>query len=451
MYITRTDSRNHERQRKKRRLKRLIFINACLAGLILIFAGALYASSGWPFGGERGSGKPAPPLAADTANEQPGEEAGAADGNASSTNANANADQTGEPGESAAEDQGDAGGDASVSPDAEEPTDDAVLPTDPKDEVRLAFVGDILLAASVEALMNKNGMAYPYEMALPYLQGPDLTAGNLENPITTRGTPAEDKQFVFKGSPSLLPSLKEAGIDVVSVANNHTLDQGVEGLLDTIAHLEEAGVANMGGGKDADEAFRPAVLEANGISVAYFGLSRVVPDVSWKAGANQPGVAETYDSTRAMKEIAAARDQYDLIVVYAHWGEEKSFHPRAYEKRLARDYIDAGADLVVGAHPHVLQGFEQYKGKWIAYSLGNFIFNMTSTEETKDTGVLDAVCSRDGECRLQFHPMRVKQPSQPTPIEGEEAKRLLDWVESISFNAKIDDEGRITPADGTSE
>ena len=152
---------------------------------------------------------------------------------------------------------------------------------EPADEIRLAFVGDILLAASVEALMNKNGMAYPYEKALPFLQEPDLTAGNLENPITTRGVPAEDKQYVFKGSPSLLPSLKDAGFDVVSLANNHSMDQGVEGLLDTIAHLDEAGIPNMGAGMDADAAFRPVVLEAKGFSVAYFGLSRVVPDVSW--------------------------------------------------------------------------------------------------------------------------------------------------------------------------
>ncbi len=434
--MSRSDSRNHERQRKKRRLKKLMIINGILLALILILAGTLYASSYWPFGGGHVSDAPAPKQHANGAGDE--QAANGSDGMDQGTGEqNAPAPQDG-----STEDNAGGAGATTDGAAAEQPEPEPA----PADEIRLAFVGDILLAASVEALMNKNGMAYPYEKALPFLQEPDLLAGNLENPITTRGVPAEDKQYVFKGSPSLLPSLKDAGFDVVSLANNHSMDQGVEGLLDTIAHLDEAGIPNMGAGKDADAAFRPVVLEAQGFSVAYFGLSRVVPEVSWKAGVNKPGVAETYDSTRAKAEIAAARDKHDLIVVYAHWGEEKSDYPRAYEKQLARDYIDAGADLVVGAHPHVLQGFEQYKGKWIAYSLGNFIFNMTATERTKDTGVLDAVCSREGECKLQLHPMRVKQASQPAPIEGEEAKRLLDWVESISMGAVIDDQGYITSA-----
>jgi poly-gamma-glutamate capsule biosynthesis protein CapA/YwtB (metallophosphatase superfamily) len=440
MYMSRTDSRSHEKQRKKRRLKKLMIINGFLLVLILILAGTLYASNYWPFEGGEANDAPAPSNAANAANDANDTQEG--NGGSNGDNASVGEEVAPDPAEEAGADQGDAG----AAPVEEQPVEEAAEHPKPADEIRLAFVGDILLAASVEALMNKNGTAYPYEKALPFLQEPDLTAGNLENPITTRGIPAEDKQYVFKGSPGLLTSLKEAGIDVVSLANNHTMDQGVEGLLDTIAHLDEAGIANMGGGKDADAAFRPVVLDAQGISVAYFGLSRVVPDVSWKAGVNKPGVAETYDSTRAKEEIAAAREKHDLVVVFAHWGEEKSDHPRAYEKQLARDYIDAGADLVVGAHPHVLQGFEQYKGKWIAYSLGNFIFNMTATDKTKDTGVLDAVCSREGECKLQLHPMRVKQASQPTPIEGEEAKRLLDWVESISMGAVIDEQGYITSA-----
>jgi len=308
--------------------------------------------------------------------------------------------------------------------------------------VKLAFVGDVLLAAKVDALMKQHGYSYPYAKASDYLKNPDLTAANLESPITTRGTPAPNKQFVFQGPPAALPALTESGIDVVSLANNHTLDMGVVGLLDTIGHLDEAGMPHVGGGNDETEAYEPVILEAKGVKVAYIGLSRVLPIVEWKATKDRPGVAESYDPTRGLEAIRKAKEKADLVVVMVHWGIERNDFPEKYQQNLARQYIDAGADLVIGSHPHVLQGFETYKGKWIAYSLGNFIFNMTKTEKTKDTGVLDALCTKEGDCKLQFHPMRAIE-SQPTPLEGNAAKELLARLSKMSLNALVDEEGHI--------
>lgn len=312
--------------------------------------------------------------------------------------------------------------------------------------IRIAFVGDLLLASSVEKLMRREGLDYPFAKAKPYLSEPDLTVGNLEHPVTTRGTPAENKQYVFKGSPDLLPSLREAGFDFVALANNHTLDQGVEGLLDTIDHLNEAGIAHAGAGRNHEEAFRPAVFEVKGRSIAIFSFSRVVPEVSWKADRNHPGVAETYDSRRAVAAISRAKEAHDLVIVYAHWGEELSYTPRDIEKKLAREYIDAGADIVVGSHPHVLQGFEYYNGGWIAYSLGNFVFNPTKNTETRDTGVLNAVCPKDGSCGLAFVPMRAVEPARPEPLEGEERRAMFERLEQLSFGVAIDEDGRLRPA-----
>ena len=306
----------------------------------------------------------------------------------------------------------------------------------------MSFVGDILLAASVDTLMKKNGYDYPYANVLPFLTKPDLMAANLETPITERGLPATNKSFVFKGSPQSLPALKEAGFDIVNLANNHTLDQGVEGLLDTVNHLDEANIANMGAGRNDTEAFKPVILEAKGVRVAYLGLTRVVPVGSWKAEKDRPGLAETYDATRALKAIRGAKKQADIVVVMVHWGIERSDSPNAVQKELAHAYIDAGADLIIGSHPHVLQGFEQYKGKWISYSLGNFIFNMTVTDKTKDTGVLDAVCTQKGDCSLQFHPMRAVN-SQPIPVEGEKAAAILKRLSSLSFKAAVDKDGYV--------
>ncbi|MFC4778626.1 CapA family protein [Paenibacillus sp. GCM10023252] len=310
------------------------------------------------------------------------------------------------------------------------------------EKVNLAFVGDLLLASSVAKQMELKGYDYPYAESLLYLSEPDITAGNLEFPVTSRGTPAENKQYVFKGAPEALPALKESGFDVLSLANNHTMDQGVEGLLDTIQHLNKAKLSHMGAGRNDQEAFSPVIKEAGGVKVAYIGLSKVVPTVEWKADKNKPGVAETYNTTRAIAAIKRASEQADVVVVMVHWGRENADQPEPYQRDFARQYIDAGADLVIGSHPHVLQGFETYKGKWIAYSLGNFIFSVTPKGRSGETGVLDASCSKDGQCQLQFHPMQ-GAGAQPRPMEAAAAKALLTRLSSISFGVTLKNDGTL--------
>ncbi|TYP71146.1 CapA family protein [Paenibacillus methanolicus] len=484
MHVSRSESHKQDKQRRSRRMKRLLVANISMLAIIGVLIAVFYLTNGGSkegldslpddreqgttadnapsAGGENGAGEnddtdgtddaagtgEQPPDDASGVDEASEAEVGSAagdtgDGTAGGANAGANGaatspeqderpspPSTGESGSGSPADDDDGAGTS----DSPEPSGKTV---------RLSFVGDILLAANVQALMEKNGYDYPYAKSLTYLQGPDLTAGNLENPITKRGTPAQDKQFVFKGTPDSLPALKEAGFDVVSLANNHTLDQGVEGLLDTIGFLDETGLPNMGGGSDDQEAYEPVILEANGIKVAYIGLSRVLPVGSWKAAPDRAGVAEAYgDAKQGIEAIKAAKSKADLVVVMVHWGIEKADKPQEYQKQLGRNFIDAGADLIIGSHPHVLQGFETYKGKWIAYSLGNYIFNMTKTEKTKDTGVLDAVCASSGNCQLQFHPMRSNQ-SQPVPLEGEEAKALLARLSGISLGATVDSQGYV--------
>ncbi|WP_225442739.1 CapA family protein [Paenibacillus lycopersici] len=308
--------------------------------------------------------------------------------------------------------------------------------------VNLSFTGDILLAASVEKLLLKNGYDYPYAKVQQYLQLSDVTAANLETPVTLRGTPAENKQYVYKSSPDALPALVDSGVDVVSLANNHTLDQGEEGLLDTIDYLNKAKLPYIGAGINDTEAFKPVIKEADGIKIAYIGLTRVVPVTSWKADKNHPGLAESYDPTRAVAAIKKAKAEADVVVVMVHWGTELQDMPNADQTRLGHAYIDAGADLVVGSHPHILEGFESYKGKWIAYSLGNFIFSGMPDKRTADTGVLDAQCDAAGKCALTFHPMRAVQ-SQPAPLEGEEAEALLKRLSGISIRAAVDAQGQV--------
>ncbi|TVY00441.1 CapA family protein [Cohnella terricola] len=307
--------------------------------------------------------------------------------------------------------------------------------------VSLAFVGDVLPAAKVLELMKANGFDYPYREAKEILSAADITAGNLETPITTRGTPAEDKQYVFRGSTEALPALKEAGFDFLSLANNHTLDYGWVGLSDTMDALDDAGLKHAGSGNDDKEAFAPAYIESNGITVAYVSVTRVVPEVSWKADKNRPGVAEAYAPDRAVAAIKDAKENADIVVVMVHWGVEREDRPVAHQTDLAHRFVDAGADLVIGSHPHVLQGFETYKGKWIAYSLGNFVFSSTTTRSS-ETGVLNASCGKDGTCSLKFTPMFAKS-SQPAPMGEAEGKQLLARLSTLSFGASVEEDGTI--------
>lgn len=333
--------------------------------------------------------------------------------------------------------------DSDGSGDGDSPTGEENVPGgDSGEAVTMSFVGDMLPGEYLNPLMKQNGFDYPYRKALLYLSEPDITAGNLELPVTLGGTPIEGTPYVYKGHPEALPAIKDAGFDVLSLANNHAMDQGLEGMLDTMKHLKDAGIGFMGTGNNDTEAYQPYIAEARGVRVAFVGLSNVIPFVELKADRNTPGIAETYDANRAAAAISAAKENADLVVVMVHWGEDLEEEPEEDQKAKARAYIDAGADLVIGAHPHVLQGFETYKGKWIAYSLGNFIFEAYPEGTDAETGVLDASCTKEGACELRFNPMLVVQ-GQPTPLEGDAALALLDRLRSISFGATLLRDGSI--------
>ena len=313
-------------------------------------------------------------------------------------------------------------------------------------KVTLAFVGDILQGEYVNSLLKEHGYNYPYEKALFSLTSADYTMGNLELPMTRNGVPVDPqkKQYVFKGDPDGLSGLVYGGIDLVTLANNHTLDQGLEGLYDTMTHLDEHGIYHIGAGKNADEAYKPHLVEINGIKIAYLAASWVLPFHEWKATVYQGGLAETYDATRILKEIETAKNEADIVVLYVHWGTERATTPEQRHIDMAKNYIDAGADLIIGSHAHVLQGFENYNGKWIAYNLGNFVFTANPKKGQAETGVLHATCNKDASCELSFVPMKTIV-GQPTPLEDVEREALMEHLQSISLNGvKVNKDGTIT-------
>lgn len=307
--------------------------------------------------------------------------------------------------------------------------------------VQLHFAGDTIFSGSVASKLEKEGYQYPYEYVRDLFISDDLSVLNLETPVTDRGTPAEDKSFVFKALPKALPSMHQAGVDAVSLANNHTLDQGVEGLLDTMKHLKDNSIHYFGAGKNKQDAYAPVYLERQGIKIALCGYSRVIPHADWAAGKNKPGLAVAYDPKEAVKAIQGARENADLVIVVAHWGKERTTELEKHQTSLAHSFVDAGADLIIGGHPHVLQGLERYKGKWIAYSTGNFIFTKKSTApDTWDTAVFEAKCTKQGDCQLKLLPFRT-EIGQPVPLKGEEGVQLLKKVESLSKDISIDNVG----------
>lgn len=253
----------------------------------------------------------------------------------------------------------------SAKPDAQEP----------KEDVTLLFAGDLFLTDILQEKYDRKGIsAAAAPELLDVTRGADIFMLNQEFPFGTTGEAVEDKEYTFRVDPKYVSVLPELGADIVTLANNHMLDFGREPLRETLSALDGAGILHVGAGLNLEEASSLKTIEAGGWTIGFLGATRVIPDHSWTASRSNSGLFTTYDPTKLLEEIQAAKETCDYVVVYVHWGVERNTEPEDYQKTLARQYIDAGADAVIGAHPHVLQGIEYYHGKPIFYSLGNFIF-----------------------------------------------------------------------------
>ncbi|MDX2243675.1 MAG: CapA family protein [Leptolyngbyaceae cyanobacterium bins.302] len=297
-------------------------------------------------------------------------------------------------------------------------------PQDPT--VTLMFSGDVTLAETFKEVM---GNQYAQTFAqMPEYQQADVAMVNLENPLTRATLPMPGKQFNFKADPESIEVLKSGGVDIVTLANNHSMDYDAAGLKETIANLEAAGIEYMGAGNDVTHARRPQIVDVKGQRIAYLAYW----GEEYGAEANKPGVNNIYED-RIAEDIRAIRDQVDWVVVNYHWGQELADFPADWQVKLAHFTVDQGADVVVGHHPHVLQGAEVYKGRPIAYSLGNFIFGGNSRTDY-DTAVL-RVALKDKQMKVEFLPVEVKG-YQPKVIQGDRAKDVLNHLTQISTEFK---------------
>lgn len=323
----------------------------------------------------------------------------------------------------------------------EEPTEPVTIPND--DSVTLAFTGDVYFSDSLYGYYQNEGTAgFLSDKVRDTLTNASLYIADHEFVCSDRGELAEYQIYTFRAPANREVIFKEMGADIVTLANNHTLDYGVTALQDTFALLNDLDIDYVGAGNNLEEALKPSVHEINGKSIAVFGSTRFVPQTFWYATETNPGLLTTYESTKYYQiicdAITAAKSQYDYVAIYVHFGDEKSNVVADYQKTVAHGYMDAGADLVVGTHPHVLQGIEFYNGKPIVYSLGNFLFSNYQS----DTVVLNVTINDDNSSSVNLLPCS-SYVYKTTDVTGDAAQTLLSYIESISFNVSIDDNGNV--------
>jgi poly-gamma-glutamate synthesis protein (capsule biosynthesis protein) len=235
----------------------------------------------------------------------------------------------------------------------------------------VVFAGDIMLDDGPGRLIAQGGD--PLAPFADILKAADYRIGNLECPIAESGTPLDNKIYSFRARPAAVRILP-GRFDAVALANNHSGDYGQTAFIETMHHLDGAGIAHFGGGRNLAEAHKPLWIRQKGLRIAVLAYNEFKPR-SFEAGANHPGIAWSEDD-QVVADIRAAKVAgADLIIPFMHWGWEREVEPSQRQRQLARRMIDEGATLVVGGHPHVTQGAEIYKGKPIIYSLGNFVFD----------------------------------------------------------------------------
>jgi poly-gamma-glutamate synthesis protein (capsule biosynthesis protein) len=282
-----------------------------------------------------------------------------------------------------------------------------------EEPIEILFVGDIMLSRGVAYQTEQHGGdgKYPFEGTAEVLRSADITFGNLEGPLSDKGVD-QRHLYSFRADTKMLDGLTYAGFDVLSLANNHIGDWGVEALSDTALRLKAAGIDPVGVGQTIQDAHEPAVRYVDGKRIAFLAYTNLLPG-RFVATDATPGA--TYFSLEGIiEDISKAKEHADIVVVSLHWGEEYETEPRAYQIEWGHMLIDMGADIIVGHHPHVVQPVERYNSGIIIYSLGNFVFDQNFSKETM-RGMAVSV-SIDDEDALSYEAHEVLISSQFQPI-----------------------------------
>lgn len=316
-----------------------------------------------------------------------------------------------------------------------------------EEEVVLAFAGDILFddeyaaMVSIESRPGKIKDSFSPDL-LAEMTGADIFMVNNEFTYTSRGEPIPEKQFTFRADPEDAAYLLDMGVDIVSIANNHTYDYGEISLLDTVDTLSGMEMPFVGAGRNIEEAGRPFYFETDGLKIGFLSATQIErlenPDTKG-ASADSPGVFRCLDGTLLYEKTKEASEQCDFLVVYVHWGSENTDELDWLQKDQALKLAQSGADLIIGDHSHCLQGIDVVEGVPVFYSVGNFLFS----SKTLDTCLVKVVL-KDGQIsKLQFLPA-IQQGCRTQLLAGEEKARVIEYMRSISEHISMDEDGYIT-------
>ncbi len=313
------------------------------------------------------------------------------------------------------------------------------------DSTVLRFVGDMSFAENwyISPAMDQRGQGLAGvmdERIIELFQSADIMVVNNEFCYSNRGAPLRGKRYTFRAKPERAALLSELGVDVASLANNHAYDYGAEAFSDTLAALHGEGISTVGAGENIEEASKVAYFIVNGRKYAISAATRAEKNIITPAAtAQSSGVMRTYDPTEYCKVIAEAERQADYNMVFVHWGREDSHYIETVLPKTAKQYIDAGADLIVGAHAHILQGIEYIGDVPVIYNLGDFLFDAVFVE----TGMLEVEIDPDGRMSCRFIAC-YEQSSGVWLAEGETKSDIIALMNRLSVNVRLDENGRIT-------
>ena len=311
--------------------------------------------------------------------------------------------------------------------------------------IDLGFCGDIMFCDKKNAMERYVSYGGDINALIPadlieIMKSYDVLLANNEFCVSERGE-AQNKSFTFRGKPENLALYHQIGVDFVSTANNHIYDYGLDAFLDTLDALDEYGIDNAGAGRNISEASEPFIYVINGRKIAVLCGSRAEKNLKTPlADGDTAGVFGIYDDADMINAVKKASGECDFVIILAHWGEEFSTEVEDIIRVQGRRYIDAGADLIVGAHAHMLQGMEFYNGGLIAYNLGNFLFGNANVK----TGILQIkIDANDMTFSASFVPC-IQDRDHVWQCKGEEADKVLSFLRSVAPDVKIDGEGNIT-------
>lgn len=306
-------------------------------------------------------------------------------------------------------------------------------------ELVLSFAGDMMFDKSVAGFIKSKGADYVFQGYEKYLKSSDAVFGNLETALSSSGQPILDKEHTFRSDPQLADFLKKYNFTAMSLANNHSLDYGRSAFVESMKYLKDKGISYGGGGHNKKEAIDGVVFERKGLDIGFIAFTGVVPSVDWYATEKRPGIIGAYKVHEAevLSAVSNLDARCDILVVSVHWGKEGSTAVRKQESELAHKLVDAGADVVMGHHPHVVHSFELYNNKLIMYSLGNFIFTTSYSEISNRTLLATARFDSSGNIKAVEAVPGIIKYGRPFPMDEAQQRAYLEALNRMNINIKL--------------